>query len=153
MMLDIREATADDLLQVLALYAQPGLNDGNVLDENQARTIYAQFARYPNYRLYVGCDAQAPHEIIGSYALLVMHNLAHMGTPSAIAEDVVVHKAKRGQGIGRKLMAHALAQARAAGCYKLALSSNKRRENAHAFYESLEFERHGYSFVVDLPTI
>ncbi len=122
MMLDIREATADDLLQVLALYGQPGLNDGNVLDENQARTIYAQFARYPNYRLYVGCDAQAPHEIIGSYALLVMHNLAHMGTPSAIAEDVVVHKAKRGQGIGRKLMAHALAQARAAGCYMLDLS-------------------------------
>ncbi len=153
MTLDIREATADDLPQVLTLYAQPGLNDGKVLDENQARAIYAQFAQYPNYCLFVASDVHAPHQIVGSYALLVMHNLAHMGTPSAIAEDVVVHEARRGQGIGRKLMAHALAQARTAGCYKLALSSNKRRENAHAFYESLGFERHGYSFVVDLQTI
>lgn len=153
MTLNIREAVADDLPQVLALYAQPGLDDGKVLDENQARAIHAQFAHYPNYRLFVASDAQASHEIIGSYALLVMHNLAHMGTPSAIAEDVVVHEAKRSQGIGRELMAHALAQAQAAGCYKLALSSNKRRERAHAFYESLDFERHGYSFVVDLQTL
>lgn len=32
------------------------------------------------------------------------------------------------------------------GCYKAALSSNLKRERAHAFYESLGFERHGYSF-------
>jgi GNAT superfamily N-acetyltransferase len=36
------------------------------------------------------------------------------------------------------------------GCYKLALSSNSRRSRAHAFYESLGFKRHGYSFVAEL---
>ena len=35
-------------------------------------------------------------------------------------------------------------------CYKLVLSSNARRERAHAFYESLGFERHGFSFRVNL---
>jgi predicted GNAT family acetyltransferase len=37
---------------------------------------------------------------------------------------------------------------REAGCYKMALSSNVKRAAAHAFYESLGFERHGYSFVI-----
>jgi hypothetical protein len=33
---------------------------------------------------------------------------------------------------------------------KLALSSNFKRNAAHAFYDSLGFQRHGYSFLVDL---
>ena len=45
-------------------------------------------------------------------------------------------------------MEHAREQCRAAGCYKMALSSNLKREGAHAFYDSLGFERHGYSFVI-----
>ncbi len=142
----LREATADDLPQVLALYAQPGLDDGQVLSPGQAREVFAQFARYPSYRLFVACDED--HQVIGSYALLVMHNLAHLGTPSAIVEDVVVDQAHRSRGIGRHMMDHAMALARQAGCYKLALSSNLRRERAHAFYDALGFSRHGISFVI-----
>lgn len=149
MNLVIREAEVEDLPQVLALYAQPGLDDGQVLDLERARETYATFSRYPNYRLFVACDEAEPSKVLGSYALLVMHNLAHMGTPSAIAEDVVVDASCRSRGIGRQMMVHAMDQARASGCYKLALSSNRRRERAHAFYESLGFERHGISFVVD----
>ncbi len=149
MNLEFREASAEDLPQVLALYAQPGLDDGQVLDIERAREIHAQFARYPSYRLFVACAEEAPGRVLGSYALLVMHNLAHMGTPSAVVEDVVVDAACRSRGIGRRMMDHALTQARAAGCYKLALSSNRTRERAHTFYESLGFERHGFSFVID----
>jgi len=36
------------------------------------------------------------------------------------------------------------------GCYKLALSSNLNREEAHRFYERLGFKKHGYSFSVEL---
>jgi ribosomal protein S18 acetylase RimI-like enzyme len=144
--LTLREATADDLPAVLALYAQPGMNDSGVIDIDQAKAIFAQFARYPSYRLWVACGAQG--EVIGSYALMVMHNLAHMGTPAAVVEDVVVHPQHRSQGIGRQMMEHARTLAREAGCYKLALSSNQQRTRAHAFYESLGFERHGISFVI-----
>jgi GNAT superfamily N-acetyltransferase len=63
-------------------------------------------------------------------------------------EDVAVAPARQGQGIGKAMMAHALEQSRKAGCYKLALSSNLVRTAAHQFYESLGFERHGYSYVV-----
>jgi len=143
--LDIRQATEADLPAVLALYAQPGLDDGDTLSIGQAQAVLAEFARYPNYRLFVACEGT---EVVGTYALLVMHNLAHCGAPSAIAEDVVVTYQRRSQGIGRQLMAHAMAEAARAGCYKLALSSNGKRHAAHAFYDGLGFERHGLSFVI-----
>ena len=46
------------------------------------------------------------------------------------------------------MMEFALDLCRAKGCYKLMLSSNAKRKRAHAFYESLGFERHGLSFRV-----
>jgi GNAT superfamily N-acetyltransferase len=66
-----------------------------------------------------------------------------------VVEDVAVSPSHQGKGIGRAMMAHALEECRKAGCYKLALSSNLKRENAHQFYESLGFKRHGYSFVIE----
>ena len=149
MSITIREATAADLEDVLALYE--GIEDSpqQVLPLDEARAMLAQFARYPSYRLWVACDADQGDTVVGSYALLVMHNLAHRGAPSAIAEDVVVALGRQGQGIGRHMMAHAVQQARAAGCYKLALSSNAKRTAAHAFYESLGFAQHGLSFVIE----
>jgi len=145
----IREATEADLPGVLALYGQSGLDNDAVLTVAQAREVFQQFARYPSYRLFVACETAYRDTVIATYALLVMHNLAHCGAPSAIAEDVVVHPQRQGQGIGRQLMAHAIEQAREAGCYKLALSSNAKRQAAHAFYESLGFQRHGLSFVIE----
>ncbi len=142
----IREAATRDLPSVLALYAQPELDDGKVLSVAEAEHIHAEFSRYPNYRLFVACDGDL---VVGTYALLIMHNLAHLGTPSAIAEDVVVLASYRGKGIGRQMMDHAKAKAREAGCYKLALSSNRMRTEAHAFYDSLGFAQHGLSFVIE----
>ena len=145
--LQVRQATAADLPSVLALYAQPAMDNGNVMTIAQAESLFAQFSQYPNYRLFVACKNDA---IVGTFALLVMHNLAHQGTPSAIVEDVVVSEAYQTQGIGRDMMHHAMALAREAGCYKLVLSSNQKRERAHAFYESLGFQRHGFSFSIEI---
>jgi GNAT superfamily N-acetyltransferase len=150
--LHIREATLADLESVLALYAAIEDSVADVLTLEQAQAVWAQFARYPSYRLWVACDAANGDAVVGTYALLVMHNLAHRGAPSAIVEDVVVAPDLQGRGVGRQMMAHAMQQARDAGCYKLALSSNARRTGAHAFYESLGFAQHGLSFVVDTLT-
>jgi GNAT superfamily N-acetyltransferase len=79
-----------------------------------------------------------------------MDNIGHQGTPSAIVEDVVVSTAHQSQTIGSEMMLHAMDLARQAGCYKLALSSNQKRHRAHAFYESLGFQKHGYSFQIQL---
>ena len=113
----------------------------------QAEKLFDRISRYPNYKIYV---AVADNEIVGSFALLVMDNLAHMGAPSAIVEDVVVTPHRQGQGIGTHMMQFAMDQCKKHGCYKLVLSSNKKRAEAHKFYQKLGFELHGYSFVVKL---
>ncbi|AMN39739.1 GNAT family N-acetyltransferase [Rhodoplanes sp. Z2-YC6860] len=142
-----RVATERDLPDVLRLYAQPDFDNGKTLSLEDARQLFARFARYPDYTLYV---AEKAGRIVGSFALLIMDNIGHLGTPSAIVEDVVVAPEMQSAGIGRAMMDFAQQSARK-GCYKLVLSSNARRERAHAFYESLGFTRHGVSFRLDLP--
>ena len=146
MTVHIRQADSKDVPAVLALYAQIDFNNDAVLTEAAAQKIFAEFEHYPSYRLFVAMNAD---QVVGSYALLVMHNMAHCGMSSAVVEDVVVASAEQGRGIGRQMMSHAKEQAKAAGCYKLALSSNRARHAAHAFYESLGFDQHGLSFVIE----
>lgn len=141
----IREAEKRDLPGVLALYAQPDLDDGKVLPTIDAERIFDRFARYPDYALYV---AELEGRIVGTFALLIMDNLGHLGAPSAVVEDVAVGPVLHGRGVGRAMMAFAMERAKEKHCYKIVLSSNAKRERAHAFYESIGFERHGYSFRV-----
>jgi GNAT superfamily N-acetyltransferase len=143
----IRPAVAGDLEKVLALYAQPEFDAGDVLPLETAKRLWQRFADYPDYTLYV---AERAADVVGSFALLVMHNLGHLGAPSAIVEDVVVAPAFQRHGIGKAMMQFAIDRCREKGCYKLMLSSNAKREDAHAFYESLGFVRHGFSFRIDL---
>jgi GNAT superfamily N-acetyltransferase len=143
----VRAAGIDDLAGVLALYAQPDIDDGDVLSIDEAAHIFQRFERYPDYTLYV---AELDGQIVGSFALLIMDNLGHLGAPSGIVEDVVVDPARHGRGIGRAMMRFAIERCRERHCYKLMLSSNAKRASAHAFYEALGFARHGYSFRIEL---
>jgi GNAT superfamily N-acetyltransferase len=142
----LREANEGDLPAVLALYAQLGQDDGSVLSLNEADRIFAKFRSYPDYRIHVVLDGE---KVIGTFALLIMDNLGHLGTPSAILEDVVVAEELRGRGIGKAMMAYANDLCRQKGCYKMTFSSNMNREPAHRFYESLGFRKHGFSFYID----
>jgi GNAT superfamily N-acetyltransferase len=146
----MRPATDADLPAVLDLYAQPDLDNGRVLPLDEARAILARFAEYPDYTLYV---AEHGDRIVGTFALLVMDNIGHLGTPSALVEDVAVAPEFQGAGIGRVMMDFAREVSRSKGAYKLMLSSNAKRERAHAFYESLGFERHGVSFRINLSPV
>lgn len=144
--LEIRAATEADLPSILALYAEVE-DHGRVLSIGQARSIYAQMLSYPDYKVYVAISGGS---IVGTFALLIMDNLAHMGAPSGVVEDVVVQEDWRGKGVGKHMMRFAMDRCRERGCYKLALSSNLKREAAHRFYDGLGFRRHGYSFVMEL---
>ncbi len=147
MEVQIREAAGADLPAVTALLAELYLPGRPAITLDRVREIHDRLRKYPDYRVYVACEGGS---VVGLYALLVMDNFARQGTPSAIVEDVVVATAHRRRGVGRAMMADALRRAKAAGCYKLALTSNANREDAHRFYESLGFRRHGFSFSVDV---
>ncbi len=143
----IREAECRDLRAVLGLYADLGMDDGQVLPLEQAEALFRKMQNYPDYRLYLAMIDEVP---VGTFALLVMDNLGHCGAPSAIVEDVVVAPGQRGNGIGQGMMHFAYRQAQLKGCYKIALSTNINRTGAHRFYESLGFRKHGYSYFVDV---
>lgn len=147
--LAIRKATSADLPDVLGLYGQLERDEGDILPIADAERMLAKFDRYPDYTLYV---AEQDNEIVGTFALLIMDNLGHRGAPSGIIEAVAVSTVHQGEGIGSAMMEFALGVCRMKGCNKAMLSSNAKRERAHAFYESLGFDRHGYSFRVDLTT-
>lgn len=143
----IRQADRDDISAVIALYTAAGIEEESFTPD-EAREHFAHFARYPSYRLFV---AEAEDLVVGAYSLLILDNLAKRGRRSGVVEDVAVLPAYQGQGVGRAMMRHAMEECRIAGCYKLALSSNLKREAAHCFYESLGFARHGYSFLIEFP--
>lgn len=141
----MRESTRDDLPAILRLYGQLGQDDGSVLSLEDAEKIYAQIGSYPDYRIYLAIlDGRA----VGTFALLIMDNLAHLGAKSAILEEVVVEEGLRGMGVGKKMMDFANDLCRRKGCYKMAFSSNRNREAAHRFYESLGFIQHGFSYYI-----
>ena len=75
----IREVRQGDLESVLALYAAIEDSSADVLTLEEAQAVWAQFARYPRYRLGVACDPAQHGAVVGTYALLAMHNLAHRG--------------------------------------------------------------------------
>ena len=145
--IEIRDAEDDDLPGVLKVLAESGIDGGQSFTLEEARKHYARIRRLPNWRLLV---AVIDGEIAGSYTLLIMDKLGKRGTPAGVVEDVAVLPSRQGQGIGRAMMEHARAECRRAGCYKLALSSNLKRTDAHRFYDSLGFQRHGFSFLTDL---
>jgi GNAT superfamily N-acetyltransferase len=141
----IREAAESDLPGILRAYAEAGIDAGEAFNLDEAKAQFAKFRAYPDYRVFV---VELDGEIAGTYSLLIMDNLAKRGARAGVVEEVAVLPAYQGRGLGKAMMQHALDRCREAGCYKMALSSNLSREAAHRFYDSLGFERHGYSFRV-----
>lgn len=150
MNLSIRLATVEELPDVLRLYHDTGVERDSSLTLADAEQWFQRIQQYPNYTLWIATLKELDDRRVGTFALLVMDNLVHHGSPSGIVEGVAVDPEFQGQGIGQQMMQVAMAQCRAAGCYKLSLTTNLRRKEAHAFYESLGFQKHGYSYQVEL---
>jgi GNAT superfamily N-acetyltransferase len=142
----IRQATLDDVKDILHIYAE-ALDNGKVITVEKAQKIFLKQQQYPNYQVFIALYEQ---QTVGTFALLIMENMAHNGTPSAVVEDVGVLPTMQSKGIGKLMMKFALKYAKEKGCYKMSLSSNHRREKAHQFYESLGFNKHGFSFLMEL---
>jgi len=145
--LSIRTAEEADLPKILAVYSSAGLERRGSLELEEAQALFRRMISYPFYKVYV---AESEGQVLGSFELLIMDNLANGGLPSGLVEDVAVAREAQGRGIGKAMMLFAMEECRREGCYKLALSSNQIRVEAHGFYEALGFTRHGFSFRVEL---
>jgi GNAT superfamily N-acetyltransferase len=148
--LDVREARESDLPQLVSLLAQLSPADPAREDTSSTEAYSASFAAVaadPGYKLLV---LDADGQLTGTLALIVIQNLSHRGAPFAIIENVVVDGGSRGKGYGELLIRHAVRLARDAGCYKVSLTSNKQRQDAHRFYDRLGFKRSHEAFRMDL---
>ena len=88
----------------------------------------------PNNELVV---ADRAGEIL---ACLQITCLSRGGSWRAQIEAVRVSKAVRREGIGRRIVEWAMARARDKGCTLAQLTTDKRRPDAHRFYDSLGFD-------------
>ncbi len=83
--------------------------------------------------------AELGGEVVGVCQLIVFRHLQAQGGLCAEVESVHVHPNHRGSGVGTALLRDAVGRARALGCYRVQLTSDARREDAHRFYERLGF--------------
>jgi GNAT superfamily N-acetyltransferase len=84
--------------------------------------------------------AEVAGEVVGTMQLIVIPSLTRRGAQRLEIEGVRVASAHRGAGLGRRMIAWAVAEARASGCALVQLTTDKRRTDARRFYESLGFE-------------
>ena len=142
--MNFRIAERADVPAVLALLAddaisrQRGFGDAPVAEDVDA-AVWAAFDEIdadPGNELIVADDAG---EIVGTCQLTFIPGLSRGGARRMTIEAVRVRADRRGSGLGRAMMAYALDQARARGCRMAQLTTDKRRTEAHRFYENLGF--------------
>lgn len=141
----IREIKQEELPVYLQLLEE--LDKEQVLPLPEAKKLWEKIQAYPFYKIYM---AIVDETIVGTFTLIICDNFGHGSLKFAIVENVVVLPEWSGKGIGKKMMNEAVNIAGGHHCYKLMLSSNNQRTSAHAFYDSLGFERHGVSFKTEL---
>ena len=137
----IRECTVDDLPALHVLYQQLQPEDTTTLED--LRRGFVEMSAFPGCRVFV---VESDSHLLGSFTLYILPNMTRNGRKAAILENIVVDEASRGLGIGRMMLEYAREEALAAGCYKLSLTSNAKRLDAHTFYIRCGMVQHGVSF-------
>lgn len=145
--LHIRPATRADLPGILAIFAADDVGGHAEYRELAAMTVYEQvfdrIAASSDNALFV---ALLDTRIVGTFQLTVIPGLINHGLLRAKLESVHVLAENRSQGIGERMVRHALDEARRRGAGMMELSSNKKRLAAHRFYERLGFVRSHEAF-------
>lgn len=142
--LHFRRAAAADLAAIVALLADDGLGRGREDPRPPINPRYLDAFSVldadPNQLPVVATDGAGPGaEVIGYLQLTFIPGLSRIGMWRGQIESVRVATARRGQGIGRAMLAWAIEQCRARGCGLVQLTTDKSRGDAHRLYGSLGF--------------
>lgn len=132
-----RSATTDDLPAVVALLRDDALGTTReAVDLAPYLDAFADIDADPRHRLLVG---ELDGEVVACAQVTVLPCLTHGGHRRAQIEGVRVASTHRGSGLGRQLIAAAVAWAEDEGCGVVQLTTDKARPDAIRFYESLGF--------------
>jgi GNAT superfamily N-acetyltransferase len=137
----VRRATADDLPAIAGLLADDELGAtreaGADPDLTSYRTAFAAIDGDPGQLLLVVTAEDG--QLAATMQLTFIPGLARQGALRAQIEAVRVGAGYRSQGLGEAMITWAIAEARRRGCRMVQLTSDKRRADAHRFYQRLGF--------------
>ena len=131
----VRKAKESDFDGLMELYRQLHPSDPS-LENGKDRVVFEQILASPWLNLFVLEDEG---EIRSSCYLNIIPNITRAARPYAVIENVITDEAERRKGFGKRVVAHALEEAWAAGCYKVMLLTGSKRETTHAFYIACGF--------------
>ncbi len=136
----IRFARASDLPELVRLFSELGYD----IAPDVLATRWTAFDAAGEQALVAAADAPGGRllGVATLHATPVLHRAGPVGRVTALVVDATM----RGHGIGRALMNAAEQWAVERGCVLLEVTSNRRRVDAHNFYEGLGYERTSFRF-------
>lgn len=140
-MVHFRVATRSDVPAIVALIEDDDISRSRerLVTEDADAALWRAFEQIdedPRNELIV---ADQDGVVVGTCQLTFTPSLSRGGAERMTIEAVRVAGTLRGQGVGRAMMLWALERARQRGCGLAQLTTDKRRTDAHRFYESLGF--------------
>ena len=142
MTLTYRDATAADLGFIVRLIVDdnvvPTADRPDEPDHPRYLAALAAINADPNQRLVIAELDGAP---VGTLQLTFIPGIARFGETRCLIEAVHVAPTHRNLGLGSQLIRWAVDLAKARNCGLVQLTSNKKRLDAHRFYERLGFSK------------
>ena len=132
--IEIRRARPDDTSALARLYAL--LSDDPIPDRDSQQAAFDEVAADQRQTVFV---AEIDGRVAGTATVIVVPNLTHA---APALRDRRKRRGRRERAPHRRrygIDGATIDAARAAGCYKVALTSRLDRTEAHAFYERLGF--------------
>ncbi|MDT0301260.1 GNAT family N-acetyltransferase [Streptomonospora wellingtoniae] len=145
----MRRARPDDLAALVGLLADDvrGAARETPGDLAPYREAFARIDADPRTLLAVAVGGGT---VIGTLQLTYLPGLSHRGGTRAQIEAVRVAAGERGRGLGGRMVAWAVEQARSHGCRMVQLTSDAARADAHRFYTRLGFSASHVGFKLAL---
>ena len=107
--------------------------------------ICDEILQNPVYTIFVAEEEEG--KIVGTATFLLERKFIHKGGFVGHIENVAVQKENQGQGIGGKLVAHAISYAKEKDCYKVILDCS---DHNVPFYEKFGFKKAEICMRLDL---
>src|SRR5438045_4556646 len=140
--ISIRRARREDVEAIVKMLADDSLGSGRERIEQPLPSCYFHafeaVDHAPHIQLVVAEDNDGT--VVGCLELCILPGLSSQGASRGLIEDVRVLARCRSRGIGEKLVAWAIAEARARGCKLVELLTHHTRLDAQRFYKRLGFQ-------------
>lgn len=134
--MDIRPLAFHEWPALLALYRHLHAHDEPLAPE-RAEAAWQAMRDTPGLHVLGGYVDGA---LVCSCVLSVIPNLTRGGRSYGLIENVVTHTGHRNRGLGKRLLAHALALAWSQDCYKVLLSTSRKDPATLGFYRAAGFD-------------